>query len=534
MRATLLLRRRPAVAIQLVDAGGEPLPRAGVEVSVAHYRTQPNGTEAGRLLDVVTTDAQGRADVSVLIPVVAEAGAGFTDTLGFQPMGAGIYRPPGTGSRFDARLLTAAQVRALGGRSQAEAPAVITVPVTPSRPVTLRVVDSLGRPLSGVEVTATPRTRFREGTVRTDTDGLATLDYLGEPHGDDLTDEAGNPSVNTLGVKIGEDHWDAAVASVVHGDLAGRLEIADALEHRPLTAAERQHYAAELDEEAAEARAEAAGHARALAKAEQEIQRAQRDLEAQSDSVARLTLTGTRLLTLECVDGAGTAWRDLTVRIDTDAEAAAGDPAEGRTLDAGGRLTVRVPLEATVLWMRAEDAERNALFPAAIALEPDRTRYRIVLHRQERLEIVVRWPAGADGGRLMSQLTFHIRDAATDDPIGSTRPSGGTAEIPGLIWLPSRRVILEAQTPDSSYRGRIEVDVPAGGRVVLDMQRGAAAVDVRVVVVDPIGKPAAGLVRAHARSGDAEPYAFEGDLDAAGGFTFPLVPGGYTSLVVEV
>lgn len=539
LRVARALTPKRAVMVQLVDAAGAPVERAGVRVLLTQYRVSGTDSETGTSLGDVHTAASGRAEITRLLRPVGPDAGGAGDRIGFALEGAGLYLAEHWGSGDAALMLTGAQLAALLQPAAPGAPAVVRVPALPARPLSFRVVDAAGRPLSGVEVVARPGSRFRVGAVRTNSDGLVTFDYVGvpqQPQSEGRADAGTEPErrINAFGTALDPLHWEDPVFVVSHATLSGKLDL-DAVQQRAtVNPAELQEYRADIEAEAEELRRRAGADPQALANAEQEIARGRLEIEALADPYARLTATGSRLLELECVDGEGRPWAGASVSASSDSAYDTPDTDVAHRPGADGVVRARIPIDAKVLYVTAEDPEGQALFPAARALDPAVQRYRIVLHRQRRMELVVRWPAGASPAMLMPTTTFHIRDAATGSPIGSTQASGGSGPAAGLIRLPARRIALEAQSMDGVYRGSAEVDVPAGGQVVLDMQRVAQVVEVRVRVVDRAGAPATGLIRAYATSADGTPFAWSGELDPEGSFLFPLTAGGYQMMSVQV
>ncbi len=166
-KADLPLGVRPRLVLQLVDADGKPLARAGVRVSY-NVSVSRAGSSSSTGTAGPPTDASGRADLTDSLPAVdpgAETGDTRT-TVGVGVSGEGLTFPDG------GLTWTPKQLADLLSKPDAKGEVVVKVRAVANVAVTFRFVGEDDSPISGLYVSA-----WVAGTASgtTDANGEVTL-----------------------------------------------------------------------------------------------------------------------------------------------------------------------------------------------------------------------------------------------------------------------------------------------------------------------------------------------------------------------
>lgn len=181
------LQPLPRVVAQLVDAAGNPIARAGVEVTVC---SGIPGQFDGRPSTVGTTptDADGRAELGPLLPPVrtclasaASAEAAPVRRFYLVLRGEGVY--PGDTASGAAAVLALTDIELRARMREVGPTGVVRLLARAARwtPIRLRVVLSDRTPLGGLRVVGLPREAFDgDGSAVSDADGCVELRYVGE------------------------------------------------------------------------------------------------------------------------------------------------------------------------------------------------------------------------------------------------------------------------------------------------------------------------------------------------------------------
>ncbi|MCI0340608.1 MAG: hypothetical protein L0216_05580 [Planctomycetales bacterium] len=186
------------VFVQLVDAEGRPLSRAGVIVEMSLRSAHAGGMGAWPSGEA-TTDSSGRAEVTDVLPrldlgrtggaeVWGTDPAGRTDVAEVRLKGEGLYDAPRNGTPPFAIREPELRARVTAAGEQ---PVVLHVRATPWIPVVIEFVDGDGRPIGGLSVRGEPATCFDgEAAARAGPDGRVRLRYRGAVQGTEGAREA--------------------------------------------------------------------------------------------------------------------------------------------------------------------------------------------------------------------------------------------------------------------------------------------------------------------------------------------------------
>ncbi|MCI0340605.1 MAG: carboxypeptidase-like regulatory domain-containing protein [Planctomycetales bacterium] len=146
-KADLALSVRPRLVLQLVDAEGNRLTRAGVQVSY-NVSVSRGGSSSSSGTGGPRTDATGRADLTDSLPAVDPAAetAGTRTTVGVGVSGEGLTFPDG------GFTWTPKQLADLLANPDAKGEVVVKVKAVANVVVTFRLVEEDGKPVAGLAV----------------------------------------------------------------------------------------------------------------------------------------------------------------------------------------------------------------------------------------------------------------------------------------------------------------------------------------------------------------------------------------------
>jgi len=171
-RDVVRLEPRKGILVRVVDEDGSRVLRKGLSVTVLAIRISPVGT-GSEPLGTRETDARGEADVTELVPPPNLTGTDVVSrAYGFALRGEGLFRAPRWLPTVSVSVKDVLRMQAQSGT------AVIEVPARRWLPVTVKVTDPGGAPVSGVRVTCLPASSFPEGEPVTDARGEVTVRLL--------------------------------------------------------------------------------------------------------------------------------------------------------------------------------------------------------------------------------------------------------------------------------------------------------------------------------------------------------------------
>lgn len=423
-----------AVTVQVVDADGAALRRAGVRV---HLQWIDPGASPQWDLGSRRTDAEGRVRVEALLPPLCGAA--------FEPEGLGIALDP-TGESPWPWTLTAEAVSPAGALGAGAF--TMAVALREWEPVAVRIVDREGEPIAGLAVAvwppghAGPRARAVSGA-----DGVAALDTRPDPEG-----------CLTIGVHVDDPAWCGG------GVLRSGLHVGWETPGAALEAAVRERLPVRA------VGVETPADFLALPA---------RELLVQARTADGAPLRGAR------VSGWTSAIGEYGVSVDL----------RGLT-DDGGVARVRVPREATASGSLTLDDPPDDAFAGVGEFDGTTERVELLQWPAMLVALDLHWTADlapclagpAGGGVLFATL----RDPATGALVGKAATTVASRG-PSRMWCPRRPLALTLADQYGWWRAETTWDGDARAIIRATLRPADSLASTALEFVEPDGTPAAGV-----------------------------------------